>query len=50
MVRPADAGVITGPVFGDGEPVLGVGQRTFLVGDEALPIMQLESIEVTQAG
>ena len=35
---------------GDGEPVLGVGQRTFLVGDEALPIMQLESIEVTQAG
>ncbi len=35
---------------GDGEPVLGIGQRTYLVGDEALPIMQIESIEVTQDG
>ncbi len=30
---------------GDGEPMRGHGQRMFLMGDEAVPIMQLESIE-----
>lgn len=29
----------------DGEPVRGVGQRTFLVGEEARPIMELETLE-----
>jgi type VI secretion system protein ImpE len=29
----------------DGAPVRGVGQRTFLVGDEALEIMSLETLE-----
>jgi type VI secretion system protein ImpE len=28
----------------DGSPVLGVGQRTFLVGDAALPVMELETV------
>jgi type VI secretion system protein ImpE len=35
---------------GDGEPVLGVGQRTFLVGEDALPIMQLQTIDFSTAG
>jgi type VI secretion system protein ImpE len=30
---------------GDGEPMRGLGQRMFLVGDEAVPIMQLETIQ-----
>jgi type VI secretion system protein ImpE len=30
---------------GDGAPMRGRGQRMFLVGDEAIPIMQLESLE-----
>jgi type VI secretion system protein ImpE len=29
---------------GDGEPVRGVGQRTFLVGDEAVPILELKDM------
>ena len=29
---------------GDGAPVLGVGQRTFLAGDVAIPIMELETV------
>jgi type VI secretion system protein ImpE len=32
---------------GDGAPMRGRGQRMFLVGDEAVPIMQLESLEFT---
>jgi len=34
-------------VEGDGQPTRGLGQRTFLVGDDALPIMQIESIDFT---
>ncbi|ODT96337.1 MAG: hypothetical protein ABS79_08085 [Planctomycetes bacterium SCN 63-9] len=30
---------------GEGTPIRGLGQRTFLVGEEAIPIMELESIE-----
>jgi type VI secretion system protein ImpE len=29
----------------EGQPVRGVGQRTFLIGDEDRPIMQLKEIE-----
>ena len=29
---------------GDGAPVRGVGQRTFLVGEEALPILDLKEL------
>jgi type VI secretion system protein ImpE len=32
---------------GDGQPTRGRGQRTFLVGDEAVPIMELTSLEFT---
>jgi type VI secretion system protein ImpE len=32
---------------GDGAPMRGRGQRMFLVGDEAVPIMQLERVEFT---
>jgi type VI secretion system protein ImpE len=32
-------------VGGDGVPVRGVGQRTFLVGEESVPIMQLGKLE-----
>jgi type VI secretion system protein ImpE len=28
----------------EGSPVLGVGQRTFLVGEAALPVMELETV------
>jgi type VI secretion system protein ImpE len=31
---------------GEGEPVRGIGQRTFLVGDEACPIMELETLTI----
>lgn len=30
---------------GDGMPVRGIGQRTFLVGEESLPILEIEKIE-----
>ena len=33
----------------DGAPVLGVGQRTFLIGEEAMPIMQIESLALEPA-
>src|SRR5262249_12923833 len=29
---------------GDGSPVRGVGQRTFLVGDEAVPILEIQEV------
>jgi type VI secretion system protein ImpE len=29
---------------GDGTPVRGVGQRTFLVGEEAIPILEIEAV------
>jgi type VI secretion system protein ImpE len=38
-------GRITDWVGGDGEPVRGVGQRCFLVGEESIPIMQLSTVE-----
>lgn len=31
---------------GEGAPVRGIGQRTFLVGDEACPIMELETLTI----
>ena len=31
---------------GDGAPVRGVGQRTFLVGDEAVPILELSELSI----
>lgn len=34
---------------GDGAPVRGVGQRTFLVGAEARPILELRTVAVEQA-
>lgn len=46
----ARLGRVTDWQGGDGEPVLGIGQRTYLVGDEALPIMQLQTIEFSPAG
>jgi type VI secretion system protein ImpE len=30
----------------EGEPVRGIGQRTWLVGDEARPILEIETIEI----
>jgi type VI secretion system protein ImpE len=36
-------------VGGDGAPVRGIGQRTFLVGDESVPIMQLGKLEFAAA-
>jgi len=33
---------------GDGAPVRGVGQRTFLVGDEAVPILELKQVTFEQ--
>jgi type VI secretion system protein ImpE len=35
---------------GDGSPVRGLGQRTFLAGDQDLGILELKSLEVTGAG
>lgn len=35
---------------GDGAPVRGRGQRTFLVGDEALPMLELSSLIFDSAG
>lgn len=34
---------------GDGSPVRGAGQRTFLVGDEAIPILEIETLEINDA-
>jgi type VI secretion system protein ImpE len=34
---------------GEGQPVRGVGQRTFLVGDDAMSIMELQTLAVNQA-
>lgn len=31
-------------------PVLGVGQRTFLAGDQAIPVMQMENLTVEASG
>jgi type VI secretion system protein ImpE len=36
-------------VGGDGAPVRGIGQRTFLVGDESVPILQLGKLEFAVA-
>ena len=36
-------GRVTDFVGGDGEPVRGVGQRTFLIGEEAMPILEIQS-------
>lgn len=37
-------------IGGDGSPARGIGQRIYLIGDEAIPIMQLDKIEfVTSA-
>ena len=38
-------GRVTDFIGGEGEPVRGVGQRTFLVGDEAMPILEIQSLE-----
>jgi type VI secretion system protein ImpE len=37
-------GRMTDWIPNDGAPVLGVGQRTYLVGETALPIMELETV------
>ncbi|MCH9672306.1 MAG: tetratricopeptide repeat protein [Gammaproteobacteria bacterium] len=42
-------GRVTEWTGGDGSPVRGVGQRAFLVGDEARPIMELESLHFNEA-
>lgn len=41
----ARLGRVTDWVGGDGSPVRGVGQRTLLVGDEAIPLLELGTIE-----
>lgn len=38
-------GRVTDYAGGDGEPVRGIGQRTFLIGDEAMPILEIQSLE-----
>jgi type VI secretion system protein ImpE len=40
----ARLGRVTDWVEAEQAPVLGIGQRTFLVGEEAMPIMQMESL------
>lgn len=37
-------------IGGDSGPIRGVGQRMFLVGDEARPIMQMKCVEMTPTG
>jgi type VI secretion system protein ImpE len=37
-------------IGGDGTPVRGVGQRTFLIGEESVPMMQLETITFARGG
>jgi type VI secretion system protein ImpE len=34
---------------GDGAPVRGIGQRTFLVGEDSLPILEIEKIEFAES-
>ena len=38
-------GRVTDFVGGEGEPVRGIGQRTFLIGEEAMPILEIQSLE-----
>jgi type VI secretion system protein ImpE len=40
-------GRMTNWLGGDGEPMRGVGQRTFLIDDEARGIMEITSITFT---
>ncbi len=42
-------GRVTDWVGGDGVPARGVGQRTFLIGDESVPILEVTSIEFDRA-
>lgn len=42
-------GRMTDWIGGDGEPVRGIGQRTFLVGEESIGIMDLQTISITVA-
>ncbi|MGD8589722.1 MAG: type VI secretion system accessory protein TagJ [Chromatiales bacterium] len=42
-------GRITDWLQSEGSPVLGMGQRTYLVGDRSIPIMELESVTFEQA-
>lgn len=46
----ARLGRMTDWIEEEGAPVLGVGQRTFLVGEEAMPIMQMETLTLESAG
>ena len=39
-------GRFTDWIGGDGTPVRGVGQRSFLVGEDSLPIMEIETISI----
>ena len=41
----ARLGRVTDWVGGDGAPVRGIGQRTLLVGDEAIPLLELGTID-----
>lgn len=45
----ARLGRMTDWVEAEHAPVLGIGQRTFLVGDEAMPIMQMENLTLEPA-
>ncbi len=38
-------GRVTDWIGGDGTPVRGIGQRSFLIGDDSVPILDLKSIE-----
>ncbi len=42
-------GRVTDFAGGDGAPVAGVGQRTFLIGDDASPMLQIGSLEFATA-
>jgi type VI secretion system protein ImpE len=35
---------------GDGTPVRGIGQRTFLVGEEATPILEIQNVTFSESG
>lgn len=39
-------GRVTEFVGGDGSPTRGVGQRTFLIGEEAVPILEIQSLTI----
>ena len=43
----ARLGRITDWVGGDGSPVRGIGQRSFLLGDESVGILELGRVEFT---